>query len=409
MTVLGLPNDAAAQQPQQAGPTAPLDIRHIVIDDCLHPLRANGVYQVARLLALEQIRAGDDARIVLFGAPDRAVEDSVLDVRTDLLPLIGGKFLGRVVRLSPKILTTLLARTGPRTIFHIHGARQTLLWWLSRALLRRGLAYAITVHGRYSHLYDRRGRSVRRMPVLYLKTVERAVLNSARFVQAVSATEMAIIKHVAPNARVELIPNAAFSSALVGVSPAPRRSPRSPRFPVFGFCGRYEIEHKGLDLLVEGFARYRRLGGRGYLELIGTGPAREELAALADERGVGQFVDAGGPRFGDEKLCALRSWDYFVQPSRFEGFPVGPLEAAFLGLPLIVTAETGLQTEVVSFEAGVPIGGLTADAVAKAFSVAEGAAPQAWTRMSHNAHAMAVSIGDWTGIAAQLRLLYESA
>ena len=88
--------------------------------------------------------------------------------------------------------------------------------------------------------------------------------------------------------------------------------------------------------------------------------------------------------------------------------PIGSLEAALLGLPLIVTAETGLRQQVASLEAGVPIAHLTAEAVAQAFRAAENATPEAWMRMSRNAHAMAASIGDWTAIAEKIRSLYES-
>ena len=408
MTVIALRNADFARPPRQAPHRmAPLDIRHIVIDDCHHPLRANGVHHVARMLTLEQIEAGDHARIVLFRAPEGETFDEVADVRTDLLPLIGSKLLGRLVRLAPKILTTLLAGANPRTIFHIHGARQPLLWSLSRALRQRGYPYAITVHGRYSHLFDLDGRTQRRTSLLYLKTVERGVLNAARFVHAVSEAERRIIRRIAPDARLEVVANAAFSSSRDGPPPAPRRSAPSPRFPMFGFCGRYEIEHKGLDLLIQGFADYRRRGGKGNLTLIGTGSARQRLADMAKALGVDDWVDVGGPQFGDEKNMTLRSWDFFVQPSRFDGVPIGPLEAALLGLPLIVTAETGLRQQVASLEAGVPIADLTAEAVAQAFRAAESATPDAWMRMSRNAHAMGASIGDWTAIAERIRSLYE--
>jgi glycosyltransferase involved in cell wall biosynthesis len=399
-----------ARSPQQAARrAAPLDIRHIVIDDCHHPLRANGVFQVARMLTLEQIEAGDDARIILFRASNAAAADDVLDVRADLLPLAGLKLLGRVVRLAPQIVTTLLSGAGPRTIFHIHGARLPLLWSLSREFRRLGVPYAITVHGRYSHLYDRRGKPRRRAPLLYLKTIERPVLNASRFVQAVTASEKAIVQGIAPKARIEVIPNAVFSSARDGPPAAPRRSGPTQGFPRFGFCGRYAIEHKGLDLLVEGFALYRRAGGKGRLTLVGTGPEREQLIVMAARLGVKDLVEVNGPLFADEKNAILESWDFFVQPSRFDVLPGGLLGAALLGSPLIVTAETGLLQQVVSLEAGIPIGDLSAAAVAVALQTAENVGPDAWPRMSCNAHVMATSIGDWTAIAARIRSLYDLA
>ena len=330
------------------------------------------------------------------------------DQGTNALPLIGTRLRGRLVRLAPEIMDRLVAGSSARTIFHIHGGRQTLLWSLSSGLRRRSIPYAVTIHGRYSHLFDQQGQAARRLPLAYLKLIERPVLNAARLVQAVSPAEAIVIRRIAPNAAVECIPNAAYSSAIEGIPAAPKRSAQTSGEPVFGFCGRYEIEHKGLDLLIEGFALYRRGGGRGRLALIGTGPSREQLVAMASRLGLADVTTVDGPRFGEEKTAALQSWDFFVQSSRFDGVPVGALEAALLGLPLIVTEATGLTEHLATFKSGVAITGFTREAVANALNAAERMPPNIWTETSQNAYAMARSVGDWTTIAQRLRSLYQS-
>lgn len=390
-----------------AGPGAPagLDIRHVVIDDISpHPSAANGIHHVVRRIAREQIAARDNARII-FLRPGQEREAAASDLPTLILPLDGPRFAGHVVGLAPQVVAALTAGAGRDTMFHIHTARQPLLPALARAFGRQGLAFGITVHGRYSHVIDGQGRVANWRSALYLRLIERHAIEKARFVQAVSSAEAEIIGRLAPRARISVIPNAAYSSALDGVPPLPRRAPFAA-FPTFGYCGRYEIVHKGLDLLIEGFAAYRRQGGRGKLVLIGTGPAREVIAALADRLGVAAAVDIHGPRFGEDKRRLMQSWDFFVQPSRFDGVPIAALEAALAGLPLIVSTETGLAGAVTAADAGIVIPNLTATAVAAAFAEASALQPAAWSRMAASAHATAVEIGDWTLIAASLRRLY---
>jgi glycosyltransferase involved in cell wall biosynthesis len=291
----------------------------------------------------------------------------------------------------------------------MHAGREPLLLPVMLRLRKLGIPYAMTIHGRYSHLFDNSGRPTRQLPLLYLKHVERHVLEGAHFVQAVTLAESAIIKRIAPRARVVLISNAAYSSRFDGEPRALERVSPSPNFPVFGFLGRYEIEHKGLDLLVDGFAAYRQAGGKGRLELVGTGPKRDVVSALASERNVAEHVTVDGPRFGDEKARLLAQWDYFVAPSRFDVAPTGPLQGAFAGLPLIVSAETGLREEVQSFGAGVGIEQLDAGAIGKALLKAERCSAAEWAAMSTAARRMSVAIGDWTAVAAKLASLYRGA
>ncbi|RDJ24080.1 glycosyltransferase [Bosea caraganae] len=390
-----------------AGARRRLDIRHVIIDDVSpHPSAANGIHHVAGRIAREQVAAGDDARIIFLRQQDMAGEAESFDLPTLILPLDGPRIMGHPVAMVPEAVAALTAGAGPDTIFHIHTARQPLLLSLVRELARRNLAFGITVHGRYSHVIDARGRVANWKSALYLRLIERRAIERARFVQAVSQAEADVIRRLAPRARICVIPNAAFSSALDGAPPAPRRVASFAAFPTFGFCGRYEIVHKGLDLLVEGFALYRREGGPGRLVLIGTGPARDVIAAMVNTSGIADAVDIHGPCFGAEKQRRMQDWDFFVQPSRFDGVPIAALEAALTGLPLIVSTETGLAQALQAAGAGIVIRNLTAAAVALSFAEAALVSPKAWSAMAASAHDMAIAIGDWTPIAASLRKLY---
>jgi len=394
----------AAAASRNAAP--PLDLRHLVIDLAPgHPTQANGVHNVARALIREQRATGDAARLMMIATT--APPGPEPDVPTQLVLARGLRLAGRLVWLEAGARAALFEGIVPATVFHLHASRDPLLPGLALALRRRGLPYAVTVHGRYSHAYDESGRPLKRSTVSYLEWLERPVLEAARFVQALSPEEARVIAQVAPRARIELVGNGAYSSALGAVPPP--ITPRGPssEFPHFGYCGRYAIAHKGLDLLLEGFARYRRAGGRGRLTTIGSGTERETLQRMAEALGLTDAVTIHGPMFGAERDAALRGCDFFIMTSRFEGVPLAALEAAMLGLPLVVSGGTGLRAPVEARGAGVPIMTPTADGVAEGLHRAAALTPAAWLVAAEAAHAMALDLGDWSRIAAKLRGFYH--
>ncbi len=382
-----------------------LDIRHLVLAEPV-PSQANGVHRVAGSIVREQVRHGHDARVVFLTHEGGEMGMTGWDVPIQTFAIEGHRLMGHVVQLDPRIIAALAADATERTIVHIHGGRHLMLLSVGRELARRKIRYVVTVHGRYSHVFDENLRILNYKSALYLSLVERWVLERAHFVQAVTPLEVAIVRHVARHARIELVGHAAYSSAFDGAPARPTRVARSRSYPTFAFCGRYAIKHKGLDLLVEGFGHYVWSGGPGRLELAGTGSGRDELQGLVDRLGLAERVSIRGPLFGPEKLRAMQRWDYFVQASRFDVLPTGALEAALNGIPLIVSTATGLHDAVERFAGGFVIGEATSDAVAASLWRAARVAPEDWAGLSRDAHAMMVDIGDWSSTATVLETLY---
>lgn len=100
------------------------------------------------------------------------------------------------------------------------------------------------------------------------------------------------------------------------------------------------VEGKGLEALV---VALRHVPGAG-LTLVGEGPARERLAALARESGVDERVTFLG-HVADRSayLRHLAGSDVFVFPSPAEGFPKVILDAAAVGLPILAGASGTLD------------------------------------------------------------------
>jgi glycogen(starch) synthase len=106
------------------------------------------------------------------------------------------------------------------------------------------------------------------------------------------------------------------------------------------FVGRLH-EQKGLDTLLRSLHELRRLrpAERISLRLVGDGPSKAKLAAIAERLNVSQDSDFLGAREDVPEL--LKQSDIFVLPSRAEGLSNALLEAMSLGLPIVASNVPG--------------------------------------------------------------------
>jgi glycosyltransferase involved in cell wall biosynthesis len=116
--------------------------------------------------------------------------------------------------------------------------------------------------------------------------------------------------------------------------------------PVIGTVGRL-VEIKRQDVLLRAFARVVRRVPDAHLMLVGDGPRRGDLEALAAELDI-----AGRVRFvGAQPSSApyLHAMDVFALTSRSEGMPQSLLEAGVAAVPAIASAVGGIP-EVVTHD-----------------------------------------------------------
>lgn len=130
-----------------------------------------------------------------------------------------------------------------------------------------------------------------------------------------------------------------------GFLPTSRRLPEAPPADLprdrvnFVFAGRLEPV-KGVDLLLDAFARLRTRNIRAHLYLAGTGSLEDKLRAQVKALELADTVTFLG-FLSDEPLASyLRAADAVVIPSRAEALPVVFTEAARFGTPA-VAADVG--------------------------------------------------------------------
>jgi len=136
-------------------------------------------------------------------------------------------------------------------------------------------------------------------------------------------------------ARVSTIYNPLAVSEIQTRFPARDRSSLGdPDSPLLATHARMS-EQKGLDTLLQAFARVREGYPGARLRIVGDGPERASLEALAHELGVGSACEF--PGFLPDPLAAIEEADLYVLSSRWEGLPNSLLEAIGVGLPVVST------------------------------------------------------------------------
>jgi len=124
----------------------------------------------------------------------------------------------------------------------------------------------------------------------------------------------------------------------------------------FIYIGRLDAYHKGLDLLIYAIQKEHQflIDHNCIFDIYGPdfdGRAAH-LAELIKTSRVNDIVFQHGPISGIEKEKKLLSSDIFIQTSRFEGMPLGILEALSYGIPCLVTRGTTIGEAICENECG---------------------------------------------------------
>lgn len=132
------------------------------------------------------------------------------------------------------------------------------------------------------------------------------------------------------------------------------------------------VPKKGFDDLIRAVAESARRGTGIEVRVIGEGPERVTLEALADRLGVAGMIRFTGAADSSEVAGAMRSAAVLAVPSVVtadgdrDALPTVVLEAMAAGLPVVATDVNGLPEMVVDGESGLVVPARAPDALAGA-------------------------------------------
>lgn len=170
---------------------------------------------------------------------------------------------------------------------------------------------------------------------------------------------------------------------------------------VFIYIGRYEWRMKGIDLMLDAIKAEEFFLRENKCRFILHGPdvfgRFAAVSAMVEERKIGDLVSLNLTITGEEKINALLDADVFIQTSRYEGMPMGILEAMSYALPCLVTEGTFLGKDVADAHAGW-VAETTAESIAARLVEAVKDRPR-WPELGRNGREAAAEIFSWDVVA----------
>jgi glycosyltransferase involved in cell wall biosynthesis len=287
-----------------------------------------------------------------------------------------------------------LAEARAVDVVHVHGAFNPSNTAIARSLPR---PYVFSPHSGYDPVSLRRSRGRK---LVYRLLFERAMLDGAALLVALTDVELEDLRRFGATGACEVIPN--------GVQPPPtdldrhafRRELAIPPDALLAvFVGRLDVHRKGLDVLVRGIAD----APRWYVALVGPRFRDvERLERLIAQLRVEDRVHIVGERHDHRLQETVYAAELFALTSRWEGLPMALLEALALARPAIVSPAVERVTGVAAAGAGWVVNEANIGTVLQGLKTEE-----LWKR---GRAALQLSRRyDWGSVAEQYEAAYERA
>ncbi|MDE6809159.1 MAG: glycosyltransferase [Muribaculaceae bacterium] len=113
-----------------------------------------------------------------------------------------------------------------------------------------------------------------------------------------------------------------------------------PKEKIVTFLGRITMQ-KGPEYFVEAAAKVLKLDHNVRFVMAGSGDMMDKMIQLAAERGIADRFHFPGFQKGKQVYEMLKASDVYMMPSVSEPFGISPLEAMQMGVPSIISKQSG--------------------------------------------------------------------
>ena len=122
------------------------------------------------------------------------------------------------------------------------------------------------------------------------------------------------------------------------------------------YIGRYEIYQKGLDILIDAISNLQNIlrGENFVLNMYGVNQETtiKVLKKKIIDNNIEDLIIINDAVYAGDKEEVLLNTDIFILTSRFEGMPMGVIEALAYGIPCFVTNGTNMVDYIKEYNAG---------------------------------------------------------
>jgi glycosyltransferase involved in cell wall biosynthesis len=371
-----------------------MNIIHIILGKA-NPNRMNGVNKVVHYLSQAQTQIGN--KVEVWGITNNIHNDSYTE-RIYSTRFFKQRKL-RMIQIPE--LKSAISKINPDTIVHIHGGFIIEFYWISNILKKNNIPFVFTSHGSYNAVALQTSYRIKR---LYFPLFDLPILKQAKSVHLIGQSEYDNLEKLHPGLNRCLVPNGQDLDTNFTKDFDNKKS------MTFGFMGRITSFTKGLDILLEAWENFIHLKkGKAKLVIMGDGEDIDSLKKTCKEKRIDDSVVFTGSKFGTEKMDLLKQMDVFLHPSRNEGMPGAPLEAASIGIPLIVSKETNLSTYVDNYANGLTLKENNAKNLTEAMNtILMSFKNNSIQEMGHNSKKMILREFEWRIIAEKFNFIYSS-
>jgi glycosyltransferase involved in cell wall biosynthesis len=307
--------------------------------------------RVVEMLAVGQAEHSHAVRVAAVVTPDSAakVERYLLALGAGGIPVHRVEVAGRGYARESAMVADLVREFRPDVV-HSHGYRTDVVD--GPRVRRQGTPFVVTAHGYTgggfrNHVYE---------------WIQRRSLKRCDAVVAVSRPlQQELARAGIARDRLHLVVNG-WKAPASTATPAEARRALGTREGTFaiGWVGRVSHE-KGLEVAIRALTELRDVPVA--LVVVGDGPRRAEMVALAAQLGVSTRVHWVGVVSGAARL--FTGFDALVCSSHTEGTPIVLLEAMSAGVPIVSTRVGGIP-DILTDDEAVLVSAGDASAIAAA-------------------------------------------